>query len=114
MQTDGVIFGGVGSGLYGMLVFALVAVFVAGLMIGRTPEYLGKKVEAFEIKMAMVVALVLGASILGFTALATALPEGQAGPLNAGPHGHRRHPRPRPDRRARRRARPHQCPGVRA
>jgi K+-transporting ATPase ATPase A chain len=80
--------GGIGAGLYGMLVIgAILAVFIAGQMVGRTPEYLGKKVEAFEIKMAMLVALVLGASILGFTALATALPEGQAGPLNAVPHG---------------------------
>ncbi len=80
--------GGIGSGLYGMLVIgAILAVFIAGLMVGRTPEYLGKKVEAFEIKMAMIVALVLGASILGFTALATALPDGIAGPLNGGPHG---------------------------
>ncbi len=74
--------------MYGMLVIgAILAVFIAGQMVGRTPEYLGKKVEAFEIKMAMLVALVLGASILGFTALASVLPEGTAGPLNAGPHG---------------------------
>jgi len=80
--------GGVGAGLYGMLVIgAITAVFIAGLMVGRTPEYLGKKVEAYEMKMAMLAILVLGASVLGFTALATALPEGQAGPLNAGPHG---------------------------
>ena len=79
--------GGVGAGLYGMLIFVLLAVFIAGLMVGRTPEYLGKKVEAFEIKMAMVVVLVLSASILGFTALATATGAGQAGPLSAGPHG---------------------------
>ncbi|HYO41745.1 MAG TPA: potassium-transporting ATPase subunit KdpA [Candidatus Limnocylindrales bacterium] len=79
--------GGVGAGLYGMLVFVLLAVFIAGLMVGRTPEYLGKKVEAFEMKMAMVVVLVLSASILGFTALATATEAGLAGPLNAGPHG---------------------------
>jgi K+-transporting ATPase ATPase A chain len=80
--------GGIGAGMYGMLVIgAILAVFIAGLMVGRTPEYLGKKVEAFEIKMAMLVALVLGASILGFTALASVLPEGTAGPLNSGPHG---------------------------
>ena len=80
--------GGIGAGMYGMLVIgAILAVFIAGLMVGRTPEYLGKKVEAFEIKMAMLVALVLGASILGFTALASVLPEGTAGPLNPGPHG---------------------------
>jgi K+-transporting ATPase ATPase A chain len=80
--------GGIGAGMYGILVIgAILAVFIAGLMVGRTPEFLGKKVEAFEIKMAMITALVLGASILGFTALATALPEGTAGPLNQGPHG---------------------------
>ena len=80
--------GGIGAGMYGMLIIgAILAVFIAGLMVGRTPEYLGKKVEAFEIKMAMLVALVLGASILGFTALASVTPEGQAGPLNPGPHG---------------------------
>ena len=80
--------GGIGAGLYGMLVIgAILSVFIAGLMVGRTPEYLGKKVEAFEMKMAMLVVLVLGFSILGFTALATATPEGLAGPLNPGPHG---------------------------
>jgi K+-transporting ATPase ATPase A chain len=80
--------GGVGAGLYGMLVIgAIVTVFIAGLMVGRTPEYLGKKVEAYEVKMAMITFLVLGASILGFTALASVLPEGLAGPLNTGPHG---------------------------
>ena len=80
--------GGIGAGMYGMLIIgAILAVFIAGLMVGRTPEYLGKKVEAFEIKMAMITALVLGASILGFTALASVLPEGVAGPLNPGPHG---------------------------
>ena len=78
--------GGIGAGLYGMLVIgAILSVFIAGLMVGRTPEYLGKKVEAYEMKMAMLVVLVLGASILGFTALATATTQGQAGPLNAGP-----------------------------
>jgi len=80
--------GGIGAGMYGMLVIgAIVSVFIAGLMVGRTPEYLGKKVEAFEIKMAMLTFLVLGASILGLTAVASVLPEGAAGPLNAGPHG---------------------------
>ena len=80
--------GGVGAGLYGMLVIgAILAVFIAGLMVGRTPEYLGKKVEAYEIKMAMITALVLGASILGFTALAVVLPEGLSSMANAGPHG---------------------------
>jgi len=80
--------GGIGAGLYGMLVIgAILSVFIAGLMVGRTPEYLGKKVEAYEMKMAMLVVLVLGASILGFTALATVTAQGLAGPLNAGPHG---------------------------
>ena len=80
--------GGIGAGMYGMLVIgAILAVFIAGLMVGRTPEYLGKKVESYEIKMAMLTALVLGASILGFTALATVTKAGLAGPLNAGPHG---------------------------
>jgi K+-transporting ATPase ATPase A chain len=88
MQLGEVTPGGVGAGLYGMLILgAILAVFIAGLMVGRTPEYLGKKVEAFEMKMAMIVVLVLGASILGFTALATGTAEGQAGPLNPGPHG---------------------------
>ena len=78
--------GGIGAGLYGMLVIgAILSVFIAGLMVGRTPEYLGKKVESFEMKMAMIVVLVLGASILGFTALATVTTEGLAGPLNHGP-----------------------------
>ena len=83
-----IIFGGVGSGLYGMLLFAIVSVFVAGLMVGRTPEYLGKKIEAKEVKMAMLAILILPLSILGFTALAVVLPAGLAGPLNAGPHGY--------------------------
>jgi K+-transporting ATPase ATPase A chain len=88
MELGEVTPGGIGAGMYGMLVIgAILAVFIAGLMVGRTPEYLGKKVESFEIKMAMLVALVLGASILGFTAIASVLPEGQAGPLNTGPHG---------------------------
>jgi len=82
-----IIFGGVGSGLYGMLLFAVLAVFIAGLMVGRTPEYLGKKIEAKEVKMAMLAILVLPLSILGFTALATVLPAGLAGPENSGPHG---------------------------
>jgi K+-transporting ATPase ATPase A chain len=82
-----IIFGGVGSGLYGMLLFAIIAVFVAGLMVGRTPEYLGKKLESREVKMAMLAILILPLSMLGFTALATVLPAGLAGPENAGPHG---------------------------
>jgi K+-transporting ATPase ATPase A chain len=83
-----VIVGGVGAGFYGMLLFAILAVFVAGLMVGRTPEYLGKKVEAKEVKMTVLaLILVLPVSILGFTALASVHPEGLKGPLNAGPHG---------------------------
>jgi potassium-transporting ATPase potassium-binding subunit len=77
MQLGEVIFGGVGSGLYGMLAFAIVAVFIAGLMVGRTPEYLGKKIEAFEMKMASLVILIPCAVVLGFTALAVATPAGQ-------------------------------------
>jgi K+-transporting ATPase ATPase A chain len=88
MQLGEITPGGIGAGLSGMLVIgAILAVFIAGLMVGRTPEYLGKKVESFEMKMAMLVVLILGASILGFTALATVTAEGLAGPLNAGPHG---------------------------
>ena len=82
-----IIFGGVGSGLYGMLLFAIVAVFVAGLMVGRTPEYLGKKIEAREVKMAMLAILILPLSILGFTALAVVVTPGLAGMANSGPHG---------------------------
>jgi potassium-transporting ATPase potassium-binding subunit len=82
-----VIIGGVGAGLYGMLLFAVLAVFIAGLMVGRTPEYLGKKIEAKEVKMAMLAVLILPLSILGFSAIATVVPAGLAGPANAGPHG---------------------------
>jgi K+-transporting ATPase ATPase A chain len=82
-----IIFGGVGSGLYGMLLFAIVAVFIAGLMVGRTPEYVGKKIEAKEVKMAMLAILILPVSILGFSAIATVTAAGTAGPLNPGPHG---------------------------
>ncbi len=80
-------FGGVGSGLYGMLLFVIVAMFVAGLMVGRTPEYLGKKLESKEVKMAMLAILMLPLSILGWTALAVVLPVGTAAMNNAGPHG---------------------------
>jgi potassium-transporting ATPase potassium-binding subunit len=79
--------GGAGAGLYGILVFAIIAVFIAGLMVGRTPEFLGKKIEAYEMKMAMLVVLFLAFSILFFTALATSTTPGKAGPLNSGPHG---------------------------
>ncbi|HEX2944081.1 MAG TPA: potassium-transporting ATPase subunit KdpA, partial [Rhodopila sp.] len=82
-----IIFGGVGSGLYGMLLFVIVAMFVAGLMVGRTPEYLGKKLEAKEVKMAMLAILVLPLSILGFTALAVVIKPGLDALANAGPHG---------------------------
>ncbi|HEV2013575.1 MAG TPA: potassium-transporting ATPase subunit KdpA [Candidatus Dormibacteraeota bacterium] len=79
--------GGVGAGLYGMLMFAIIAVFVAGLMVGRTPEYLGKKIESKDVKLASLAILILPASILGFTALSVLVSQGQAGPLNPGPHG---------------------------
>jgi K+-transporting ATPase ATPase A chain len=87
MMLGEIIFGGVGSGLYGMLLFAIIAVFVAGLMVGRTPEYLGKKIEAREVKMSILAILILPLSMLGFTALATVLPAGLAGIANQGPHG---------------------------
>ena len=87
IQLGEVIFGGVGAGLYGILAFAIVAMFVAGLMVGRTPEYLGKKLEAKEVKMTILALLSLPLSILGWTALATVLPAGLAGIANTGPHG---------------------------
>jgi potassium-transporting ATPase potassium-binding subunit len=87
MQLGEVIFGGVGCGLYGMIVFAIVAVFIAGLMIGRTPEYLGKKIEAFEMKMAAVIILVPPLMVLGGTALALMLDVGKASVFNTGAHG---------------------------
>ena len=87
MQLGEVVFGGVGSGLYGMLVFALIAVFVAGLMVGRTPEYLGKKIEAYEMKMASLVILIPPFVVLIGTALASVLDVGLAGLSNPGPHG---------------------------
>lgn len=87
MQLGEVIFGGVGSGLYGMLMFAIIAVFVAGLMVGRTPEYLGKKIEAFEMKMASLVILVPAATVLVGTAVAVVVSAGTKGIANPGPHG---------------------------
>ena len=87
MQLGEIIYGGVGSGLYGMLLFVIVAVFVAGLMVGRTPEYLGKKIEAKEVKMAMLAILILPLSMLAFTAVAVVLPFGVSSMANAGPHG---------------------------
>ncbi len=87
MQLGEIVIGGVGSGIYGFLLFAILAVFIAGLMVGRTPEYVGKKIEAREVKLAVLAIAVLPLSILGFTALAAVLPAGLAGPLNKGPHG---------------------------
>jgi K+-transporting ATPase ATPase A chain len=87
MQFGEVIFGGVGSGLYGMLVFVITAVFIAGLMVGRTPEYLGKKIEAYEMKMASLVILIMPLVVLGFTALAVATEAGTATIYNPGAHG---------------------------
>jgi K+-transporting ATPase ATPase A chain len=87
LQLGEVIYGGVGSGLYGMLAFVIVAVFVAGLMVGRTPEYLGKKIEAYEMKMASLMILIPVALVLVGTALAVATAAGRAGIFNAGPHG---------------------------
>ena len=87
IQTGEVIFGGVGAGLYGMLVFVVLAVFIAGLMVGRTPEYLGKKIQAYDVKLVMLILIVLSATILGGTAWASVTAWGQAGLNNAGPHG---------------------------
>src|SRR5262245_56308367 len=87
IQLGEIIFGGVGAGLYGMLVFVVLAVFIAGLMVGRTPEYLGKKIQAYEVKMAMLSLLVLCLSILAFSAWAAVSKWGLAGLNNAGPHG---------------------------
>ena len=87
MALGEVSFGGVGSGLYGMLAFAIVTMFVAGLMVGRTPEYLDKKLEAREVKMTMLAVLSYSLSILGWTALSAAVPQGLAGIANSGPHG---------------------------
>jgi K+-transporting ATPase ATPase A chain len=87
IETGEVIFGGVGAGLYGMLIFVVLAVFIAGLMVGRTPEYVGKKIEAYDVKLVMLVLMVLAATILGFTAWASVTDWGQAGLNNAGPHG---------------------------
>ena len=87
IQTGEVIFGGVGAGLYGMLIFVLLAVFIAGLMVGRTPEYLGKKIEAYDIKLVMIILIILAATILGASAWACSSAWGLAGLGNAGPHG---------------------------
>jgi K+-transporting ATPase ATPase A chain len=87
IQLGEIIVGGVGSGLYGMLLFAVLAVFIAGLMVGRTPEYLGKKIEAKEVKMTMLAVLILPASTLGFAALASVVPSALDSLNNQGPHG---------------------------
>ena len=87
IQLGEIIFGGVGAGLYGMLVFVVLAVFIAGLMVGRTPEYLGKKIHSYEIKMAMLALLILAVSILGFAAWASVSTWGLAALSNNGPHG---------------------------
>ncbi len=87
IQLGEVVIGGVGAGIYGFLLFAILAVFVAGLMVGRTPEYVGKKIEAREVKLAVLAIAILPLVILGFTALSAVLPDGLAGPLNKGPHG---------------------------
>ena len=87
MQLGEVIFGGVGSGLYGMLMFAIITVFVAGLMVGRTPEYLGKKIEAFEMKMASLVILIPPMLVLAGTAAAVVTESGRSAVANGGPHG---------------------------
>lgn len=82
-----VVFGGVGAGLYGIIVFVILAVFIAGLMVGRTPEYLGKKIESYDVKMAMLAILVLTFTILGFSAIAVVKPYGSSSISNPGPHG---------------------------
>jgi K+-transporting ATPase ATPase A chain len=87
IQLGEIIVGGVGSGLYGMLIFVIIAIFVAGLMVGRTPEYVGKKIESREVKMAMLAILVLPLMYLGWTAVAVVLPPAVASMANAGPHG---------------------------
>jgi K+-transporting ATPase ATPase A chain len=87
MMLGEVSFGGVGSGLYGMLVFVIVAVFVAGLMVGRTPEYLGKKIETYEMKMASLLILIMPITVLGFTAITLLTDAGKATIYNPGAHG---------------------------
>jgi potassium-transporting ATPase potassium-binding subunit len=87
MQLGEVVVGGVGAGIYGFLLFAILAVFVAGLMVGRTPEYVGKKIESREVKLAVLAIAVLPLVILGMAAISSVAPAGLAGPLNKGPHG---------------------------
>ena len=87
MELGEIVVGGVGAGIYGFLLFAILAVFVAGLMVGRTPEYVGKKIESREVKLAVLAIAVLPLMILGLTSLSSVLQQGLAGPLNKGPHG---------------------------
>ena len=87
IQLGEIIVGGVGAGLYGMLLFVIISIFVAGLMVGRTPEYVGKKIEAKEVKMAMLAILVLPLMYLGWTAVAAVIPPAVARSANPGPHG---------------------------
>ncbi len=87
IELGEIIFGGVGSGLYGMIIFVVLSVFIAGLMVGRTPEYLGKKIEAYDVKMSMLYVLIFPLLILTLTALSVLYPAGLAGVTNPGPHG---------------------------
>ena len=87
IQLGEIIVGGVGAGMYGMLLFVILSIFVAGLMVGRTPEYVGKKIEAKEVKMAMLAILVLPLMYLGWTAVAVVVPPAVASMANPGPHG---------------------------
>jgi K+-transporting ATPase ATPase A chain len=87
MELGEIIFGGVGAGLYGMIVYIVLAVFIAGLMVGRTPEYLGKKIESYDVKVSAIAVLLMAFSVLGFAGWAVLTPWGQAGENNAGPHG---------------------------
>jgi potassium-transporting ATPase potassium-binding subunit len=87
MMLGEIVFGGVGAGLYGIVVFIILTVFIAGLMVGRTPEYLGKKIEAYDVKMAMLAVLIFSMIILVFTAVGSVAPDGKAGITNPGPHG---------------------------
>ena len=87
MELGEIVVGGVGAGLYGMLLFVILTIFVAGLMVGRTPEYVGKKIEAREVKMAMLAILILPLMMLGWTAVAVVYPPAVASMANAGPHG---------------------------
>ena len=87
MQLGEIVIGGAGSGFYGIMIYAILSVFIAGLMVGRTPEYVGKKIEAREMKLAVIAIATLPLMILGLTAIAVVSPAGLAGPLAKGPHG---------------------------